>query len=83
MHTADHADFERNGLREDGGDDIEERGEDEIRREQRVGARALERRAKRHRHVLPTVTVVLQKDLDVAADALDAHVQAEHGLERD
>ena len=27
--------------------------------------------------------VVLQKDLDIAADALDANVQAEHGLERD
>ena len=80
---SDHADLERNRLREDGGHDIEERREDEIRGEQRVGARTLERRAKRHRHMLPAVTVVFQKDLDVAADALDAHVQAEHGLERD
>ena len=83
MHPDDHADFEGNRLREDGGHDIEERREDEIGGEQRVGARPLERRAERHRHMLPAVPVVFQKDLDVPADALDAHVQAEHGLERD
>ena len=79
VSAADEDQFGGRRARDERGQDVAHRGEDEDRREERVHGRGARRPAERRGRLLP---LVVKLRVQVAPDALDADVQGEDGLER-
>ena len=83
VRAADEDQFRANRIQEQRRRDVEQRGEQEGHREQRVGRRRARRPAERHRGMFPARARFLGfvEHLQVAADALDADVEREDRFE--